>query len=92
MLVITIWNFLKSIYSWFNDTFRKPKLRVRAVDLKNGKFVYGTVEKTMLTQRPHAPEPWTYWTIVWDDTPGVWKTIPTANFIWYDGYHTLIER
>lgn len=88
MILLTIWNFLKSIA----DIFRTPKLRVRRVDLRNGKYQYGTVEQTTVTQRPYAPEPWTYWTIVWDDTPGVWKTVLSANFIWYDGYHTLMER
>jgi hypothetical protein len=92
MAVIVIWDLLKSIYSWLSETFRKPKLRVRAVDLKNGKFVYGTVQKTTIKHRPGAPEPWTYWTVVWDDTPGVWKTVLSANFIWYDGHHTLLER
>ncbi len=80
-----MWETLKAL-------FAKPKTRVRKLDLNTGLYIFGTVEKTMQTERPHCPNFIEYWSIVWDDAPAVWITVPSMNFLWHDGVWTHIER
>lgn len=67
----------------------KPKLRVRTIS-RSGKYVLGTVDKVMEVDK--IPGPMTYWSVVWDDEPKTWSTVPSSKFIWHDGFWTLIER
>lgn len=83
-------NFLKRFRNLLTTVFTKPKLRVRKIDLDTNLEVWGTVEKT--THGYYYGMSRTYWSIVWDDAPGVWVTVPTSSFIWYKGHHTKIER
>jgi len=92
MILFSVWKIIGTVFARFIEFLAKPKLRVRTIDMRNGKYVFGTVEKTVQVPRPYAHDPITYWTVVWDDTPGVWNTIPSMNFVWYDNFWTLVER
>lgn len=85
LLILRFLRFIKSILV-------SPKIRVRKIDMETGYYVWGTVEKEEHHWLPLANQPRTYWTVVWDDAPGVWLTVSSYSFLWHDGTWTLIQR
>lgn len=82
---------LKSLIKLLGTMFGVLKPRVRRVDLKTNAEAWGTVEMTHHQANKYTGESITWWTVRWDDGSLIWDTMPSHNFVWWNGAWTLLR-